>query len=238
MEVLAKPTDAQIKNLRCVIIPTDFKNCPKQFAFYYAEAYRLWKSIWAHTFKTESKIEEPEMLFSDNYLLQDEVICLFSENKAIGVVSLALLDLNCTAHRELSYFSDYPAEILEKLTIETPNILAVSALAIDKNWCRRTVGFRVSEVLVGYTVKRFLETSAEIFVAITRNYRRVNEMIYHYGGQPLCEGILSHGVGADISAIYRDKAAFNRWATPVQTLMNDFWKVTIIIGFSTLAGIH
>lgn len=231
MEVttLANATEL-LTHARCLILPTRIENCPVPFHSDYFNAYQLWKSIWSKTLQTESKIKEPEVLYSDNFLLQDEAVCLFDGDEIIAVIMLKWLDLTLAAHCDLSYFAAYPVEVLKKLSLESPQVVTVGGLVIKESWRKHVVGFGVSEIIIGATIKRFLETPAQALITLTRNNRSVHKIFYRYGGHPLCQNILSHGVEADIIAVYKDNLLFSQCFDEAKLWLESVWDKRIYAG--------
>lgn len=169
----------------------------------YEEVFRFWHRMWQATF-TEVAISK--VLRSDTFLLHDEASALVLEGRVIGLMLHSFVDLRLGAHRELSLFEHYPAELLDGLVSKGMwQVMLTGQLVVDPDFRRRRAGRFVSDSLVAAAVNRFLDSASAVMLAFTRNDRSAHSLAYRFGATPLVEGHQAHGLASHIVAFYRDR---------------------------------
>ena len=81
----------------------------------YEKAYEFWLEMWRRTF---SEVDPDIQLNSDLFVTQREVSAVFLHDQVIALMGYDFRDIGLKAHRDLSYFRNYPTEVLDELQRE------------------------------------------------------------------------------------------------------------------------
>lgn len=167
----------------------------------YEATFAFWKSVLIRALIEHAK--ETGAHYSDEFL-NHEIVCIFHENTPIGLFMFDWFDLDLAAHREHSYFKNYPAFIIDQLRqLFHSRVMSMGNLTIAPEWRKSQIGFGISEILLGLATKRFLASPASALITYTRNDRKTHELVYRHGGIPLLKGHVAHGHDSDVIAVYR-----------------------------------
>lgn len=170
----------------------------------YEKAYDFWLEMWRSTF---AEVNADITLRSDTFLTQREVSAIFLHDQVIALMMYDFRDLRLKAHRDLSYFHQYPPEVLNLLASKGyDQVMTLGQMTVHPDWRRSKVGPFMSELLASISIKRFLGSTAPVMLAITRNDRGTQGLGYRFGAVPLAEGHEAYGIPSDAIVIYRDKA--------------------------------
>lgn len=174
--------------------------------WYYEAAYLFWRDIILEGLISENLQQQAAHLTSDEFVRQHEIHCLFNERQPVGLFAFCWMDLHYRATWQQNYFSqNYPEELLQRLCDQGHKmVMTMGQLVVDPSWRRSKIGPCVSEILVSFAIKRFLESPASILISFSRNNRKTHEMSYRYGANPLIQDRLSYGIASDILAMYKD----------------------------------
>lgn len=197
-----------IINLQSIVLPGKPTLLKPGYAAHYAAAYQLWHDVVCEGLRSENLSEVADNLQSDGFVSQDEIHVLFNNDKPVGVFAFSWMDLSFKATRQQKYFvSNYPHSVIEKLQqCANPIIMTMGQLAVHPDWRRSKIGPCVSELLVGFAVKRLQESPADILLSFSRNNRKTHDLSYRYGAQPIVQNHQSHGIASDILTIHRNDA--------------------------------
>lgn len=196
--------------------------CPKQpsseLKLYHLKLFKLWYAVYTHTF---SKIYSGQKVYSDTFLVQDEVSGIFMEDEAIGVIFNSWIDLDDPVHRGLHYFSAYSNECLKALRAEGNKVMVMSNLAVHPAWRKELSSFHLAKVLISLSIFRFLESSACNLISHSRNDRNVHQLVYELGGEKFAEGQI-HNIDSDFIKISKKKAQVCNLGT-INSLVQKLW---------------
>ena len=184
-------------------------------------AYEVWREGWRDTlFELEGSTE----LHSDEFGRQDEVAVFAVQQQCVAITGLRWLDLALPRSREDSYFKHWPGEALQKVdgrlacvasnTVVHPawrgtQVLAPEGVAEDPA--------RLAFVTIALSVRRFLASSAECLIALTRNDRSIDRIAAALGATRLAQ-IRLHGIETDVICIDRANA------TPRGAVVSELWR--------------
>lgn len=197
--------EALLASLQCYILPGNPRLCSDRCMQQHEQAYLLWKKVITEAYRQERLTELEQHFSSDEFLRQEEFIALFHGVEAVGLFMSHWVDLRYTAAREHSYFSHYPAELVQALADQYPKLMVMCNLATHTDWRQSAIGYGITDLLVSMTAaKRFKASSAQALITFTRNNRKTNELGYRHGGVPLCQGHFTHGGASDIILFKRD----------------------------------
>jgi hypothetical protein len=157
----------------------------------------MWRSAFAEV--------DPELrLRSDVFLTQREVSAVFHGDCPVGLMMYDFRDLRMKAHRDMSYFKHYPSDVLEHLLAEgQEEVMMTGQLTVHPDWRKSKIGPFMSDVLMGLSVKRFVDSSASIKLACTRNDRGIQNLCYRFGAVPLRRGHEAYGIPCDVVAFHK-----------------------------------
>lgn len=169
----------------------------------FERVYELWHRSWNDTF---AELGVGHVLTSDDFLAR-EIGCVFAGSRPVGMVLFYFFDLERRSHREHSYFASYPEHIVaEYRRLGHARVMAAGYMTVDNEWRRSETDVPLSEVLVGLTAQRFLDSDASAMISYLRNGKRANEMFYRHGGIPMLKGAIAHNVEVDFAFISRQSA--------------------------------
>jgi hypothetical protein len=114
-------------------------------------------------------------------------------------------DLRMKAHRDLTYFQHYPSDVLEHLLAQgQEEVMMTGQLTVHPDWRKNKIGPFMSDVLMGLSVKRFVNSPASVKLAFTRNDRGIQNLCYRFGAIPLRKGHEAYGIPCDVVAFHRN----------------------------------
>lgn len=196
---------ALIQDLQCYLFPAKPRWCDDRYLTQYNAAYGFWKAMIKEGLVSEGLELQAAGLTSDEFIRQDEFACLFQGEIPVGLFMFSWLDTSNPVVLDHSYFSSYPPAAIAALRDNDHRlIMSMGQLTVHADWRKGKVGPGISELLVGFATKRFMESSASALITFTRNNRKTNELGYRYGGVPLHQGAISHGIASDALAVYRN----------------------------------
>jgi hypothetical protein len=199
--------NAQIfSKARSICVPGSGLAVKPGFEEYYSATYQLWYQSISEGLTSEGLTEQAQALLSDDFLRQNEIHCLFNEALAIGLFAFSWMNLQFVATRKQQYFiKNYPPYLLDQICEQGHHvIMTMGHLSVHPDWRKSKIGFGVVDILMGFAVKRFLESPATLLLTFTRNNRKTHELCYRFGGKPLLKDQVSHTIASDIIAFHKD----------------------------------
>lgn len=163
-------------------------------------AFLLWHFSWCRTF---SELGVNVNLRSDDFL-DREMGVLTADDQPIGMLFYNWLDTSRLSNRLHSYFKDYPPSVLE--VVPQSKVMLISYMTLHESWRWRFTDVPVGEMLIGFSVKRFLQTDAKILLGYFRNEKRTNQMFYSHGGTPILTNHTTYNVDVDYAFIDKELA--------------------------------
>lgn len=202
-----KFNESLMKQLQCFILPGRLKYCSDQYTNHYNVSYEFWKSGLQRAYKDEGNQQEAEKLTSDDFLRHEELAVLFHRRQPVGLLMFDLINLVNKARLDHSHMKLYPQPLLQQLIDQGhQQAMTVCSLLVSPDWRQSQIGPGVSDILTGFLIRRFLQTSASVILAISRNNRKTNSLIKQYGAVTLSSNLICHNVAADVLAVYRENA--------------------------------
>jgi hypothetical protein len=184
-------------------------------------AYDVWREGWRNTlFELDGCTE----LHSDEFGRQDEIAVFAIAEHCVAVTGIRWLDLSLSRSREDSYFKHWPAEAVQK--IEGRLACVASNTVVHPSWRGTLIDppehapgepMRLAFATVALSVRRFLASSAECLIALTRNDRSIDRMAVALGATRLAQ-IRMHGIETDVICIDRANA------TPHGAVVSELWR--------------
>jgi hypothetical protein len=163
-------------------------------------AYQCWSEVWKQTF---TELEGRSTLPSDDFTRQDEIGALFHGYECIALFFSRQVDLSSPLARDDSYFSVWPKEARRAACARGSRVWVSSNITIQPRW-RKPANVSLSGLVCGLIIERFLISDADVLVGTMRNDRKMNNVTYGLGAQPIAHDVIHHGVPVDLVAFYRD----------------------------------
>ncbi len=186
--------DSGIESFNLVILPCKFPTY--EAAFYYNCTYNFWHEHWQSTL---SKVAGLNKLYSDDFIRQDEVICIFHKNTPISIMLHSYYDLSFPSHTENSFFKYFSKEVLEEIRGKgTSLVMTMGYLATDPAWRKNFFERPMAEVTISFSIKSFLSSAASQLVCFTRNDRKINQLVQKHGGLSMVQDLQVHNIASDI----------------------------------------
>jgi hypothetical protein len=181
-------------------------------------AFHLWEKQWSETFRELGANKE---IYSDDFLNR-ELTGLFLGTEAIGFVLCTFIDLSRYSHRRLQYSHSHPETLWRVYSESQDQVMSTTYLTLDHDWRKSNTDYPISELIMGLSVLRFLESPADRLIGYFRNNRGVNEMMYRHGGTPVLVNQIAYNVPVDFIQITRENARLSDWKDCAQLTL-DFW---------------
>jgi hypothetical protein len=173
------------------------------------QAYEVWRDGWQATLR---ELDRERPMFSDEFARQDEIGVLSVGKSCVSVTGVRWLDLALARSREDSYFAHWPKDALAALG--SVPVCITSNTIVHPEW-RRTVvepprdapgsPTKLAFATIALSVRRFLASSAEGIIALTRNDRAMGRAAAELGATKLGQ-IHLHGVETDVIVVPRADA--------------------------------
>ena len=173
------------------------------------QAYEVWRDGWQETLR---ELDGSGPVHSDEFARQDEIGVLSVGESCVSVTGIRWLDLALARAREDSCFAHWPQEALRALG--SSQVCITSNTIVHGSWRRALIkapqGCAESPTKLAFTtialsVRRFLNSSAEGIVALTRNDRAMGRAALELGATKLGQ-IQLHGLETDVIVVARDRA--------------------------------
>jgi hypothetical protein len=173
------------------------------------EAYEVWRDAWKATLL---ELNGSVSLHSDEFGRQDELAVVAIGGRCIAVTGLRWLDMALPRSREDSYFKDWPPEAVAALGDDLS--LVGSNTVVHPAWRRTLIEapaslpgdpMRLVFATIALTVRRFVASSAQNLIALTRNDRAIDRVGAALGAQRLAQTRV-HGIETDVMCLTRSNA--------------------------------
>lgn len=182
-------------------------------------AYQFWRSQWDQTFE-ELKVSKKN--WSDEFL-DRELVGLFDGEKPVGLMLYRFLDLSRPSSRDVSYFHNYPPEVLEKVLAPKDYVQIPTHMTMDPEWTKTKTDYPISELLISFCLLGFLEKSqAQRMLGYLRKNRSTHKIFYRHGAIAIAENVKAYNVEVDFAVIPRHTARLST-LTNCDQLALYFW---------------
>ena len=152
-----------LENLRCYLLPVKSEFCHPQFFSHYEKTYFFWHDTIESALREEKNSDEANNLGSDLFVENDEAVILFHKNEPIGLFMFHWINTAFTPNRETHTLRDrFPKNLLDSLfEKKLYHLMLMGQLAVHPQWRKSSVGFGVSDILMGFAVRQFLASNAD-----------------------------------------------------------------------------
>lgn len=182
------------------------------------QAYAVWHDVWQRTFE---EADGAAQVHSDEFTRQDEIGVLALGGCCVSVTGLRWLDFALPRSRQDSYFKQWPADAMSRLGKDL--LMVTSNTIVHPEWRGARIEppcgappVRLASVTIAMSIRRFLASSANSAVGLSRNDRAMNHIAASLGGMSLAR-LMHHGQEADIMHFTRTSA------TPHGPVVDSLW---------------
>jgi hypothetical protein len=168
---------------------------------YYVEAFRCWQMVWS---KTLDELDHQKDVFADDFTRQTAIGGIFWRERCLALGFFHHVDFTFATAAKDSYFKVWPLAALARLTEAGPKVVVGSNITVDPEF-RGDIGngVQLKNVLIALMVKTFLASDQDAMTGTMRVNRNMHRAAQRFGGVPLADGILHHGVEVELVAFYR-----------------------------------
>jgi hypothetical protein len=165
--------------------------------------FHLWENVWTDTFR---ELNVQKLRLNSDSFLNKELGGLFLKDRPIGFLLYHFCDLSIASQQRMSYFDNYPGNFLKQVFALNENIMIITYMTLDPSWRKSMTDLPVSELLMGFSVLRFMETESKRLLGYFRNNRSTQNIFYRHGGIPLLKAQEAYNVEVDFAQITRESA--------------------------------
>ncbi len=176
---------------------------PGVFSELNERCFELWEKNWIETFR---ELNVAKKTLSSDDFLSKELGGLFFNNRPVGFLLYHFCDLEKRSHQKMSYFENYPEDVRESIIGLESSSMIITYMTLDSAWRKSETDLPISELLIGFSVLRLMESSAKRILGYFRNNRGTQNIFYRHGGIPISKGKQAYNVEVDFAQITRESA--------------------------------
>lgn len=142
--------ESWIKDCRYILMPA--RHPQQGFEKEYAMAYETWKRAWGK-FREESGISG--QLYSDGFVLPDEMGVLFYQSRCVGLSSFTYGNLNKGTMPDVSWFGSWDENSYKELSKLSSDAIICSQFTVNPDFAGKGHITRWKDIVSLYTLIRF-----------------------------------------------------------------------------------
>lgn len=216
--------DSRINELKCYVFPGHIRDCKPEFKKLYNTAYRFWRVFMGYEMNKEKLEDIDSKLSSDGFMLFEDIYTLFYGDAIVGFFCFDTKDMHSEAICDQSFFKSFPQDILQRYITPADKIMTIGHLLVHPDWRRSKIGIGLSDILVWFMHKRFVESGSDLMIYWTRNNRSTNQLGIKFGGEAILENYEYGGLTADAIATRPNKVILDSGDEVVNLISEGFWK--------------
>ncbi len=204
---------------RCLSVPKDgaFNAARGPSHDYRLEnlVFQKWQRVWSDTFE---QLGSSSRHFADDFSRFSFIYGLFdADDTVVAFLCSTIFDFQFFAHRAHSYLERYPKWFHEE-AIQKRDLTCASLeyCYVDAEWRKSKLPFSLVDVLLCLCAREAFSRGIDRVVAVTRNDRSVNQVVYQRGGEAVVTDAESHNVSVDLISLHRSHFRFG-------SLPQDSW---------------
>lgn len=145
--------ESWIKDCRYILMPA--RHPHHGFEKEYALAYETWKRAWGK-YREELGVSGP--LFSDGFVLPDEMGVLFYQNRCVGFSSFTYGNLNDGTMPDVSWFGSWDKASFGELSKISSEAIICSQFTINPDFAGKGQITRWKDIVSLYSLMRFINS--------------------------------------------------------------------------------
>src|SRR3989338_2780386 len=215
----------QLSDLQCYLLPAKKSYCQNQLLFHYEKTILFWHHIIQNALLEEKNTNEAKHLTHDLFLQNNEAVVLFDAENPIGLFMFQWIDIqNSDKKIILALEKRFSKKLVDQLREKKIKyVMLMGQLAVQPAWRKSSIGYGVTDILMGFAVTRFLESKAAILLTTTRNNRRTHDLCYRQGGKKFSDNKKVFHVDSDIVLFERHDVKPLEFQT-LQNITQQLWK--------------
>lgn len=184
--------DSWINDVTYLVMPSSHPM--KGYEKEYEAAYQCWRTSWMK-FRSEIGLEDP--LYSDSFIIPDEMGVIFYKGECVGLscFTYGSLDLGATQHN--SYFKGWTDLALKRLKNISSNVVLCSLFTVGPQFTGKNHVVRWKEIVSLYTLLRFERSIAGVMAGQLNLSRKMNDAAGKDFGATILEESLPYHYGPD-----------------------------------------
>jgi hypothetical protein len=139
-----------VKDCKYILMPA--RHPVKGFETEYAKAYATWRAAWQ---KYRSELGVKDKLWSDGFILTDEIGALFYKDECVGFSSFTFGDLASGTMPDQAWFGSWDKQSFNQLKAISPNAMICSQFTVNPKFAGKGHIVRWKEIVFLYTFMRF-----------------------------------------------------------------------------------
>lgn len=203
-----------INDLKLCILPGKIQSTSLSCAIY-NKTYLHWKQIWSQVLNLEND------LHSDTFLRQD-LICpiIYKNEQIIGLICCTFFDGKVDAYLDQSYLSGFKNKISSDEFAR--EFMSIEYLSVDEQYRKTKIGFSLGDVLLGLSMKVFLQSSAQFVLGTARSVIKVDRNCFDFGFSNLGE---IQKYGHPCTLIYNSRTTCRENSSPIlNEIISYLWQ--------------
>lgn len=218
----------KINKLVCYVLPGHQRYCMPEYQGLYNKAYEFWYINMGAEMRHEQLTDIDTKLSSDGFMLFEDIFVLGyindkQELDVAGIFCFDTKDVTSSAILGQSSFKAYPRDIKEQYILPCQSIMTIGHLLVHPDWRRSQIGIGLSDILVWFMHKRFVESGTDLMIYFTRNNRGTNDLGKKFGGDAILEHYNYGGLDADIIATYAKNVVLDCGDENINQLSQKLW---------------
>jgi len=211
-----------IQDLEYVIMPTrhPLKGLEKK----YQAAYECWRKAWE---KYRHEVGVFEDLYSDSFIIPDEMGVLFYQGRCVGLACFTYGDLSLDTTKHNSWFKGWPSSALDRLKQISPNVVIGSQFTVSPEFTGRDHIVRWKEIVFLYTFMRFDRSIGGVMAGTLNLQRKMNAAAGEDFGATIIEPEIPYhyGQGLSVQLVAYERAGLRNMINRknIQGLCGDLW---------------
>lgn len=197
--------DSWIKDLRFITMPT--RHPTKGYEKEYDDSYKCWRSAWE---KLRQEVKVNDTLYSDSFLIPDEMGIIFYQEKCVGFCSFAFGDMNSQATLDHSYFKGWTDLALQRLKNISPNVGLCSQFTVNPEFTGKNQVVRWKDIVSLANLIRFIYSPAGVLAGQLNLSRKMDEAAGQTLGATILEESIPYyyaeGINVQLVAYEREKS--------------------------------
>ena len=168
-----------LNEIRCFEMPG--KWVPGVDLELYNKTYQFWKSVYETVY---SESNHPQSLSPDNFVIQDKIVSLASGEEVIGCILFSFHGTKAKVSTEIKYFSELPFKFTSLVPeFSQKNFMLMESLTVHPEWRKSKSGLPLADYLLGFAMRCFVESGADVLVGTPRNDVKVDKILNRFGGK-------------------------------------------------------
>ena len=189
------------------------------------QLFERWHQVWTETFQN---LGSNPRGFAHDFSRFSFVYCLLDKaHTIVAFLCSTIFDARSSAHKEHSYFKRYPKAFIQACEDEaSPLLSSLEYCYVSPEWRKAQLPFSLVDILLCLCARRAYSWGIPRVIAVTRNDRSVNQVVYQRGGEAVVSNADLHNVKIDMISLQQSHFKFG-------TFPQDAWILSLEEGASS-----